>query len=93
MKKVKVILTSATLALAICGVFVARANENKKRLAPSTTAYYNSGTVLFDIPSNLTGLQTTGSASKEAYIVIGSTSSTKIRLYDDASQTNALFVP
>ena len=87
MKKVVTILA---IVVAVAGVFVAKANENK-RVFSVTEAYY-SGTQLFAIGTGgSTNLTTTVTSGKEAKFQIGT--GTAVQLTDAAIGGNSLYVP
>jgi hypothetical protein len=84
MKKIRIVLTSLTFALALTGVIVAKANE-KKRLTQNTVFFLDQvGTTWYSlsVPSSAVFSQSAGSGS-----IISSTNNGNIHLY--ASQSTS----
>jgi hypothetical protein len=93
MKKVRVILTCAVFALGITGVVVAKANENKKRVATATNIYYaTSGGSATLLQSNSNAKFTVDDSGNQAQI-LGKNGTTYF-FWEDASKTEPVyFVP
>jgi hypothetical protein len=68
MKKIRVALTCLTFALAVVGVVVAKANENKR--TTSATGYVSSSSTFYSITLQSTDFNTTGATSTNQAIIV-----------------------